>query len=223
MLLEGRQLLDCFSDSKQTHYKMTATPLTETNEVLDTSIRDTELLARIARKDNAAFQELYHCYKALLIFTVHRVLEDFDDTQDVVQDLFVTIWQKAHLYESSKGKPSTWLTCMARNRAIDLIRSRQRRSSLNNRFELEQKASMPAFDGRSGDELLDLSERITMLRGAVNRLSDSQRSAIEDAFYNGKARKDMASDSAEPLGTVKARVRRGLKHLGALLERDLAR
>ena len=193
-----------------------------TSEQIDTSARDTALLARIAKKDNAAFQELYHYYKALLIHTVHRVLEDYDDTQDVVQDLFVTIWQKAHLYESSKGKPSTWLTCMARNRAIDLIRSRQRRSSLNNRFEVEQKTALPSFDARSGDELLDLSERITLLRSAVQRLSGSQRSAIEEAFYHGKARKDMASETAEPLGTVKARVRRGLKQLSALLERDLA-
>jgi RNA polymerase sigma-70 factor, ECF subfamily len=172
-------------------------------------------------KDTLAFKELYTHYKALLIHTVHRVLEDYDDTQDVVQDLFVTIWQKAHLYEPGKGKPSTWLTCMARNRAIDLVRSRQRRSSLNNRFEVEQKTSLPSFDARSGDELVDLSERISMLRGAVKKLSPSQRSAIEEAFFRGKARKDMASASAEPLGTVKARVRRGLKQLGSMLVKDL--
>jgi RNA polymerase sigma-70 factor, ECF subfamily len=188
----------------------------------DTSERDTDLLRRIALKDTMAFKELHTHYKALMIHTVHRVLEDYDDTQDVVQELFVRIWQKAHLYESSKGKPSTWLTCLARNRAIDLVRSRQRRSSLNNRFEVEQKTSLPSFDARSGDELLDLSERITMLRGAVKRLSPSQRSAIEEAFFRGKARKDMASESSEPLGTVKARVRRGLKQLGSMLEKDLA-
>jgi RNA polymerase sigma-70 factor, ECF subfamily len=190
---------------------------------VDTTERDVALLHRISTKDARAFQELHQHYKALLIFTVNRVLEDYDDTQDVVQDLFVTIWQKAHLYEPSKGKPSTWLTCMARNRAIDVIRARQRRSSLNQRFEVDQKAVIPGFDGRSGDELLDLSERIQMLRGAVNRLSPSQRNAIEEAFFQGKARKDMASASDEPLGTVKARVRRGLRQLNAMLERDLAR
>lgn len=179
-------------------------------------------MKRIALKDTVAFKELYNHYKALLIHTVHRVLDDYDDTQDVVQDLFVTIWQKAHLYESGKGKPSTWLTCLARNRAIDLVRSRQRRSSLNNRFEVEQKTALPSFDARSGDELVDLSERITLLRGAVKKLSPSQRSAIEEAFFRGKARKDMASDTAEPLGTVKARVRRGLKQLSCILEKDLA-
>jgi RNA polymerase sigma-70 factor, ECF subfamily len=189
----------------------------------DTTERDVELLRRVALKDTQAFHEIHQYYKALLIFTVNKVLEDYDDTQDVVQDLFVSIWNKAHLYEPSKGKPSTWLTCMARNRAIDVIRSRQRRSSLNQRFEVDQKAVLPAFDGRSGDDLLDLSERIGMLRGAVNRLSPSQRRAIEDAFFKGKARKEMASHAAEPLGTVKARVRRGLKQLSSMLERDMAR
>jgi RNA polymerase sigma-70 factor, ECF subfamily len=191
------------------------------SDVLDTSERDIALLARVAMKDVTAFEELHVHYKALLIHTVHRVLDDYDDTQDVVQDLFVSIWQKAHLYEPSKGKPSTWLTCMARNRAIDVVRSRARRSSLNNRFETEQKTALPAFDSRSGDELLDLSERVNLLRSAVKRLSPSQRDAIEQAFFQGRARKEMASDTAEPLGTVKARVRRGLKQLNAMLSREV--
>jgi RNA polymerase sigma-70 factor (ECF subfamily) len=189
--------------------------------IVDNSPRDTALLQRVAMKDSAAFAELHKLYAALLIHTVNRVLDDYQDTQDIVQEVLVTLWQKAHLYEPSKGKPLTWMTTLARNRAIDLVRARQRRSLLNNRFESQQKIDMPEMDERSGDELLQSNERAEIVRRAVERLSPSQREAIEGAFFKHQARKEMASESGEPLGTVKARVRRGIKALGALVEKEL--
>lgn len=198
---------------------MTATP--QTAETIDTTERDTALLSRIALKDASAFAELHRHYTPLLIHAVKRVLDDYEDTRDIVQDVFVTLWQKAHLYEPSKGKPITWLTTLARNRAIDLIRARQRRSSLNNRFEEEQAVVSDDIDTHSADEALVRSERAQMVRKAMRRLSPSQREAIEQAFLSGQARKDMASASGEPIGTIKARVRRGLKALGTILERDI--
>ncbi len=195
--------------------------LTATEMPVDNTERDCALLSRIALKDAQAFAEVHRLYTPLVFHAVNRVLEDYEDTRDIVQDVFVMLWQKAHLYEPSKGKPITWLTTMARNRAIDLIRSRQRRSLLNNRFEAEQNVVREDVDTRSADEALEMSDRAKMVRKAMERLSPSQKDAIEQAFLSGKARKDMASDSGEPLGTIKARVRRGLKTLGALLERDL--
>ena len=181
------------------------------------------LLQRIALKDAEAFAELHRHYTPLLIHAVNRVLDDYEDTRDIVQEVFVTLWAKAHLYEPSKGKPITWLTTLARNRAIDLIRSRQRRSHLNQRFEAEQNVAQNDTDTLSADKALVLSERAQMVRSALSRLSDHQRVAIEQAFLSGTARKDMAASSGEPVGTVKARVRRGLKALGAILERDMAK
>ena len=190
-------------------------------EPIDNSERDTAQLQRVAMKDSAAFAELHKLYAPLLIHTVNRVLDDYQDTQDIVQEVLVTLWQKAHLYEPGKGKPLTWMTTLARNRAIDLVRARQRRSALNNRFESQQKIDMPEMDERSGDELLVSNERAEIVRRAVKRLSPSQREAIEQAFFKHTARKDMAKKSGEPLGTVKARVRRGIKALGAMVEREL--
>jgi RNA polymerase sigma-70 factor (ECF subfamily) len=194
---------------------------TQVSDAPDTTERDASLLRRIAMKDAAAFAELHKLYTPLLIHTVNRVLDDYQDTQDIVQEVFVALWQKAHLYEPSKGKPVTWMTTLARNRSIDLVRSRQRRSELNNRFENQQKVELPEMDERSADENLQMSERAAIVRRAVQRLSPSQREAIEQAFFAGKARKDMASSTGEPLGTVKARVRRGIKALGAIIEREL--
>ena len=190
-------------------------------DIPDTSERDSALLQRIALKDAAAFAEIHKLYTPLLIYTVNRVLEDYQDTQDIVQEVFVALWQKAHLYEPSKGKPLTWMTTMARNRAIDLVRSRQRRSELNHKFENQQKATMPEMDEWSSDEALVQSERAAMVRRAVSRLTPSQRDAIEQAFFVGRPRKEMAKNGGEPLGTVKARVRRGIKALSAIIEREI--
>jgi len=202
---------------------MLANPATQTPPPEDNSPRDMALLQRIALKDAEAFAELHRHYTPLLIHAVNRVLDDYEDTRDIVQEVFVTLWAKAHLYEPSKGKPITWLTTLARNRAIDLIRSRQRRSHLNQRFEAEQNVAQNDTDTLSADKALVLSERAQMVRSALSRLSDHQRIAIEQAFLSGTARKDMAASSGEPVGTVKARVRRGLKALGAILERDMAK
>lgn len=199
----------------------TPSVLEPTEPIVDNSSRDTALLCRVAMKDSEAFAELHKLYAPLLIHTVNRVLDDYQDTQDIVQEVLVTLWQKAHLYEPSKGKPLTWMTTLARNRAIDLVRARQRRSLLNSRFESQQKIDMPEMDERSGDELLQSNERAEIVRRAVERLSPSQREAIEQAFFKHQARKEMASTSGEPLGTVKARVRRGIKALGALVEKEL--
>jgi RNA polymerase sigma-70 factor (ECF subfamily) len=199
---------------------MIATPSTNVIPE-DNSERDTSLLRRIALKDSQAFAELHRHYTPLLIHTVNRVLDDYEDTRDIVQDVFVTLWQKAHLYEPSKGKPITWLTTLARNRAIDLVRSRQRRSQLSHRFEAEQNVVSEDVDTESADMALVRSERAALVRKALNRLSPSQRDAVEQAFLGGKARRDMASASGAPVGTIKARVRRGLKAMGAILERDI--
>ena len=188
---------------------------------MDNTERDTALLRRVALKDAAAFAEIHRLYTPLMIHAVNRVLDDYEDTRDIVQDVFVTLWQKAHLYEPSKGKPITWLTTLARNRAIDLVRSRQRRSQLSHKFEDEQNVVREDIDTDSADEALLRNERAAMVRKALNRLSPSQRDAIQEAFLNGKARKDMAANSGEPIGTIKARVRRGLKALESLLERDI--
>jgi RNA polymerase sigma-70 factor (ECF subfamily) len=197
------------------------TALMTPTETPDTSERDAALLQRIALKDASAFAEIHRLYTPLLIHTVNRVLDDYQDTQDIVQEVFVALWQKAHLYEPGKGKPLTWMTTMARNRAIDLVRSRQRRSELNHKFENQQRVSMPEMDEWSSDEVMVQNERAAIVRSAVARLSPSQRDAIEQAFFVGRPRKEMARNGGEPLGTVKARVRRGIKALGSLIERDI--
>ena len=176
-----------------------------------------DLLARITKRERAAFEELYTRYSNILYATAMKFLKEDADAQDVVQDVFIQIWDKAKLYDPAKGKPLTWALTMTRNRSIDRIRAIQRRTRLRDDFEKETVADESAGirEALSG---VDASERTQILRDAVGRLSPEQRKVIDLAFFGGLTQSEIADRLGEPLGTVKARARRGLmklkEHLG---------
>ena len=176
-----------------------------------------DLLARITNRERVAFEELYTRYSNILYATAMKFLKEDADAQDVVQDVFIQIWDKAKLYDPAKGKPLTWALTMTRNRSIDRIRAIQRRTRLRDDFEKETVADESAGirEALSG---VDASERTQILRDAVARLSPEQRKVIDLAFFGGLTQSEIADRLGEPLGTVKARARRGLmklkEHLG---------
>ena len=175
-----------------------------------------DLLARITKRERAAFEELYTRYSNILYATAMKFLKEDADAQDVVQDVFIQIWDKAKLYDPAKGKPLTWALTMTRNRSIDRIRAIQRRTRLRDDFEKETVADESAGirEALSG---VDASERTQILRDAVARLSPEQRKVINLAFFGGLTQSEIADRLGEPLGTVKARARRGLMKLKELL------
>jgi len=151
---------------------------------------------------------------------VSHVLNDQQDAEDILQDVMIALWQKAHLYEPSKGKPLTWVTTMARNRAIDRIRAKQRRSRLYDDFESEHKVSQPELEP-SASENLDVQEQGEVLRRAMRSLTDDQREALQLAYFSGLSQSEVAKKLREPLGTVKARIRRGVNRLESLVRERL--
>lgn len=171
-----------------------------------------DLLARITKRERAAFEQLYTRYSNILYATAMKFLKEDADAQDVVQDVFIQIWDKAKLYDPAKGKPLTWALTMTRNRSIDRIRAIQRRTRLRDDFEKETVADESAGirEALSG---VDASERTQILRDAVARLSPEQRKVIDLAFFGGLTQSEIADRLGEPLGTVKARARRGLMKL----------
>ena len=192
--------------------------LSQSSHEIDPNIdRDTALLRRIAQKDSVAFREFYRLYSGLVFATIQQVLNNHDDSEDIMQEVLAGIWQKAHLYEPGKGKPLTWVTTMARNRAIDRIRAKQRRSRLNEGFENEHKITQPEFEESSSDLLQDV-ERDRMVRRAVKLLSPEQRQAITLTYFHGLSQAAVAKRLHEPLGTIKARIRRGVDRLEGLVK-----
>jgi RNA polymerase sigma-70 factor (ECF subfamily) len=181
---------------------------------------DSSMLQAIGQRDVVAFQQFYKKFSGLLYTTIHRVLNDHQDTEDVMQEVLVQIWQKAHLYEPSKGKPLTWVTTLARNRAIDRIRSKQRRARLNDDFEQESRSVQPEFDEDTSDLLIS-KESDEAVQSAVMDLTPEQREAIQLAYFNGLTQSEIATRLNEPLGTVKARIRRGVQRLEQTVKRRI--
>ncbi len=170
------------------------------------------MLQAIGQRDVTAFQNFYKKFGGLLYSTIHRVLNDHQDTEDIMQEVLMQVWQKAHLYEPAKGKPLTWVTTMARNRAIDRIRAKQRRARLNDDFESESRTIQPEFEDDTTDVLIS-KESDQVVQNAVMELTPEQREAIQLAYFKGLSQSEIATQLQEPLGTVKARIRRGVQRL----------
>ncbi len=186
----------------------------------DESAADIEMLQQIGQRDVVAFQAFYRKFSGLLYATIHRVLNDHQDTEDIMQEVLMQVWQKAHLYEPTKGKPMTWVTTMARNRAIDRIRSKQRRSKLNGDFENESRVIQPEFVDDTTDVLI-AKESDQAIHSAVMELTPDQREAIQLAYFSGLTQSEVADRLNEPLGTVKARIRRGVQRLEQVVKRRI--
>jgi RNA polymerase sigma-70 factor (ECF subfamily) len=182
----------------------------------DGRAEELDLLRRIARRERAAFEALYDRYANILYASALKFVKEDADAQDVVQDVFIQIWDKAKLYDPAKGKPLTWALTLTRNRAIDRIRAIQRRTRL--RDEFEQETVMDESVGvREALSEVDASEKGQILRTAVKQLSPQQKKVIELAYFSGLTQTEIAEKLGEPLGTVKARARRGLMKLKELL------
>lgn len=181
------------------------------NQTTETPTTDLSLLDRIAAGDRASFDQFVTRMERLVFSTVYKVLNDRQDTEDVCQEVFFQVWQKAGLYNAQRGKPTTWVATLARNRAIDKIRHKQRQSRLLDSYS--DKMQPRDFDDVDSSDLLDAKECGAEVRSAVMQLSKEQRQAIEMAYFKGLTQSEIAGRLNQPLGTVKARIRRGMVKL----------
>ncbi len=178
------------------------------------------LLVGIAKGDQEAFSAFYDRYSAILFSIAFRVLNDQTSAQDVLQEVFLQIWAKASTYDSSRGKPLTWAVTMTRNKAIDRLRSRLRRARLKDEVERETQPEEPANARVALDEVLT-REKSELVRAAVKELPLEQRKAIEMAFFSGLTQTEIAGQLGAPLGTIKARIRRGMMKLRDAMDHRL--
>jgi len=184
---------------------------TETDTTPDRHV-EAELMNRVAARDQQAFAELTEKYSALIFSTAFKVLNHYEDTEDIMNEVLATIWRKADTYHPKKGSLVTWICTTTRNRAIDRVRSVQRRCALYDRFEEKVEGDAPEYS-LTGREALYLSDARTILQSAVVALSPEQREVIELAYFEGLTQKQISERIDSPLGTVKARIRRGVERL----------
>ena len=174
------------------------------------------LVRRVAQGDRRGFEELYDRFSRVLFSTAYRVLNNQEAAEDVLQDVFIQIWEKAPLYDPSRGKPMTWAITLTRNKAIDRLRSTVRRNRLGDDLEREAQ-SQDQFDDRSSFDALAAEDRGKVVREAIQKLSEDQREAIELAFFSSFTQTEIAERLKVPLGTIKARIRRGMLRLRDVL------
>lgn len=170
------------------------------------------MIRQIGMGDRDSFAKFYSRYIGLVYSTAYRVLNNQSDAEDVAQDVMYMIWEKSPMYDASRGKPITWTVTMTRNKAIDKLRSVQRRFRLQEQVMNETDASDFVQD-RGPTEDLDTAEKGKIVRSAVMKLSKEQREVVEMAYFAGLTQQEIAARLHEPLGTVKARIRRGMLRL----------
>jgi RNA polymerase sigma-70 factor (ECF subfamily) len=177
---------------------------------------DLDVLSAIARGDEQALASLYDRYRLILFGLILRILHSRSDAEDVLQEVFLQVWQKAKDFDESRGRPFTWLVTLARSRAIDRLRS------LGARDRLADGAARE-FTEEVGDAVTDsiLSERSKIVRDALMELSEDQKEVLLLAYFDGFTQSEIAKRLGAPLGTIKTRMRSGMIKLRELLGDEL--
>jgi RNA polymerase sigma-70 factor, ECF subfamily len=181
---------------------------------------DIALLRCVGTGDQAALGNFYDHYSKVLFAMAYRIVNDHGLAEDVLQDVFLQIWEHAPLYDPRRGRPLTWAITLTRNKAIDRLRTMQRRNRLEDQVEREA-GIFERVDGHTSLDALDLAEKGRLVRRAMKALPREQREAIQLAFFSGLTQVEIAEHFDEPLGTIKARIRRGMMKLRDELDRAL--
>ena len=183
--------------------------------------RDALLLEGVARGDERAFADIYDHYSPILLGLLLRILHSRAEAEDVLQEVFLQIWQQARSFDAARGRPFTWLVTLARSRAIDRLRSVDARRRAAERSAADAPADGAAVE--TADDAAERSEQGEIVRGALAELPAEQRRALLLAYLGGLSQTEIAAAEGLPLGTVKTRTRAGLKKLSGLLRNRLGR
>lgn len=172
----------------------------------------TAALQRVAKGDRAALQDVYRRTSAKLYGVALRIFPDSDEADDVLQDAFVNIWQRAGSFDPARASPITWLVALTRNRAIDRLRAKGKRVMAP--IELAEEV---ADDRPDAETCLIADEGNARIRACIETLQKDDATLIRTAFFEGATYADIAERAKAPLGTIKSRIRRALLKLRACL------
>jgi RNA polymerase sigma-70 factor, ECF subfamily len=163
------------------------------------------LIAAVAKGDEAAFERLYVATRAKLYGVVLRILRRQDLAEEVVQESYVRIWHSAGQFDPALASPITWMSSIARNRAIDLVRKKSEAS-----IEDEPSAMEVAADNADPLARREMTEELRRLLECVGRLEPERQKLVLLAYYNGWSREQLAARFEAPVNTIKTWLRRSL-------------
>ncbi|HKL18090.1 MAG TPA: sigma-70 family RNA polymerase sigma factor [Halalkalibaculum sp.] len=178
---------------------------------------EVELMKRIKARDEEALAELYDLYNRLLYGMIISIVKKREEAEDVLQEVFIKIWESASTFDEERGNVYSWLVTLARNKAIDRIRSKD--------YKTQKKASQdvdaPEFflKGDKFDplETTIFSDRTELVKRALDKIPESQSEVLKIAYYRGLTQREISEQLEIPLGTVKTRMRQGMIKLKDIL------
>jgi RNA polymerase sigma-70 factor (ECF subfamily) len=173
------------------------------------------MLRAVARGDESAFARVYDRYSPILLGLMLRILRSRAEAEDVLQEVFLQVWQRAHSFDPARGRAFTWLVTLARSRAIDRLRS------VGSRERAAQRSAEDAPPESEPAEWADAAavraERAEAVRAALEELPEEQRQVLLLAYLEGMSQSEIAAAKNQPLGTVKTRTRSALRKLSESL------
>ena len=195
----------------------------------DRSLELSRLLGRAGLGDRAAFATLYEQTSPHLLGVVLRIQRDRAQAEDILQEVYVNVWRAAQSFDAAQSQPLTWLSSIARNRAIDSLRRTQTQPQFRSTISsttLDEETDVydtVASDAPGPLDLLSRASDARALSSCMQGLSAQQRQSVALAFFDGLSHAEVAEQMRQPLGTVKSWVRRALMSLMGCLESAVQR
>lgn len=178
------------------------------------------LLRRIVQRDEDALELLYDRYARLLYSVILKIVKQQQDAQDLLQEVFLQIWNNAAGFDPSRGTPYAWLMALTRNRSIDMIRSKSYRTKQREDNDLDGMLELPDVNLTPMDATLAMERRQVVIH-AMAQLPPEQQEVLRLAYFEGYSHTEIAAEYLLPLGTVKTRIRQGLQKLHTIIQQKL--
>jgi RNA polymerase sigma-70 factor (ECF subfamily) len=174
---------------------------------------DLELMTAIQAEDPDALSMLYDRYNGILKALILRVIHNDAEADDLLQEIFMEIWNQAKNFSAQKGKPLGWMVTLARRRAIDGLRKKQAYARAEERLQNETEQQPDAWVHNVTEAEINLGDTRQLIRQVIDALPPPQQQAVELAFFRGMSQREIAANTNTPLGTVKTRLELGLKKI----------
>jgi RNA polymerase sigma-70 factor, ECF subfamily len=174
---------------------------------------DVDLMLGIQSGDADALSQLYDRYNGIVKALILRIIHNDTEADDLLQEVFMEIWNQAKNFSAEKGKPLGWMVTLTRRRSIDALRKKQAYARAEERLQAEPEQQPLAWVQNTIEKEIEAGDTRVLMAKVINSLPEAQQQVIELAFFQGMSQREIASNTNIPLGTVKTRLELGLKKI----------
>ncbi len=179
--------------------------------------QEAKWMRRIQEGDEEALRRLYRTYKDLVFGLILSILNNREEAEDCLQEVFTQVWERADQFNPDRGKPYSFIVTLARNKAIDRTRSKVYKNQERQDYVIDDFTMVPVNAEDSPLEHTELTDRANRLRNALKQLPEKERKVLYIAYFEGLSQSEIAERTQTPLGTVKYRTRQGMIKLREIL------